>query len=127
MGFAQTNQERFGDAVILALIERESQTRVLLHVPSMRSERYGEVSRNLFELTDIILSCLGFDWQEDVEEIRYQVEDILSLPLCPHFGTAVTAAVETMLSSNDYDILVFCKVLNCVMEEVLMQQSTKET
>lgn len=112
-------EEQFGETVFLGLVERDSQARSLLQVTSMRSERFGQVSKQLFELTNIILSSLGFDWWDDIDEIRLHVEHALPAPsLRVHYAEAVTTAMESLLQQ---ECPVLANVLHGVMREVVMQ------
>jgi len=113
----QDHEAQFGEAVFLHLMEKDPQARVLLQVTSIRSKRFDQVSKEFFELADLIFSSLNFDWQDNVDDIRKEMQQVLPTRLRRHYASAVTRALEMTILEKESPVL--SKVLHSVMEQVM--------
>jgi hypothetical protein len=95
-------EDDVGEAILLAMMDRQPATRHQLQITSYRAPRFGEVCRTLVDVIDVVVTLLGPDLDdEDLMEIgaRCRSEGI-DLPL---FVQCVSTGVQSRLSKRHWN------------------------
>jgi hypothetical protein len=97
-------EESLGEQIVLKMMEFDANARKALGIISLRSERFGEISKFLVVIVDLVVSLMGPDideFEEEISNLGHQCEkEGIKVSL---LGRAVSEAVKLVIGDVCFD------------------------